>query len=787
MGDPLAVMLISFPESTHYDFAMQFLQRANATLPGIKSRSHHLEIEADNPVIGRLLQRISESRPVVFPYLGGTFHSWIITGKTRRQLDRTLTQVSRFVVPTYAEFATGNRLPQLKPFKKDGNRLQQLGAMLYPAGYYSWRSPVKHFDIVLRQLDMWMGLEEECPSFQVEQHPTYHSLHDVFDAALAATNWQEAEQCLQEMQQSHLITADNLAFLQVQLLAQQQRWLDIWRRPDFANLARMRMPRTVRAALLTAFHYSVILPFEQQEQWERALVSFKQARSELGLLLTGRFGLTQAPVIQVYAYQAAVEKDHDSLAQLSSVSTTQAAQTCIEQLQQILGSTTAGIPGIASSATPSTSSLRQARLALADLDYDSAIHFAGEVTQPAEKAILLMQIAFHSSDIPVAEEALLSYWEIPLEEQERLEEQYGFLRPYLKYLLEITNYISSGPNPPIAPSPPFIQNWLEWFDLVEADPDNPELMSSLDRLGASTDDRYWDQEKVKILSDKLLSFIVEPHSSLYPYTKIAIQRLVDYFLQDVDFPREEDAYGDLYETLYVSLLEKQATNQTTGFALLRLAEAILRRSPVQCDRLCENFIDWCEPPIPALEHWTLEAFDLLAEYGLAPGLLAMWYRDWISRLLDLPSSRERASLETWLIFGQWIQPGSDLLTRLQKALTAVTEKDIDNPVANLPDGYRIGIFSLRESSTARAKQLLLERNKNLDIRICLEKDLNAQAKALAQNSDLVVIVTTCLSHALTYGIGPYLKKDPVYPPSSGSTSVIRAVEEHLQKRSRGSA
>jgi hypothetical protein len=32
-----------------------------------------------------------------------------------------------------------------------------------------------------------------------------------------------------------------------------------------------------------------------------------------------------------------------------------------------------------------------------------------------------------------------------------------------------------------------------------------------------------------------------------------------------------------------------------------------------------------------------------------------------------------------------------------------------------------------------------------------------------------------------------LKKDPVYPPSSGSTSIIRAVEEHLRNMGRGLA
>lgn len=773
------MMIISFPESTHYDFAMQFLQRTNTALLGIRPRSHHLEIEASNPIIGRLLRRMSENRPIVFPYLGSTSHAWIIMGQTRRQLDGTLAQVSRFVVPTYAEFATNNRLPQLRPFKKDGTSLQQLGAVLYPAGYYSWRSPVKHFDIILRQLDMWMNLAEACPSFQVEQYPTYRSLHDVFEAALAAGNWQEAEQCLQEMQQLHLITADNLAFLHVQMLAQQQRWLDIWRRPDFTNLACMRMPRAVRTALLTAFHYSVILPFEQQEQWEAAFDAFKQARSKLGLLLTGRFGLTQAPVIHVYAYQAAVEKDHGSLTQLSSVSANQAARVCIEQLRQILGvgSTPADVVlGDGSSTTSSISPLRLARMALADLDYDSAIRFAEEMTQSAEKAVLLMQIAFHSSDIPVAEEALLSYWELPSEEQVRIEELYSFLSPCLKYLLEITNSAPSH----IASSP-LIQSWLEWFDVAEKDPDNSELMTSLDRLTVSTDDRCWNQEKVKILSDKLLSFIVEPRSFRYLYTKIAIQRLVDFFLQDSDFPREEDAYGDLYETLYVSLLEKQEVNQSTGFILLRLAEAILQRSPIQRDRLCKNLIDWCKTPIPALENWVLEAFDLLAEYGLVPGLLAAWYRDWVSHLLNLPGSRERANLETWLMFGKWIQPGPDLLNQLVRAVTVVTEKDIDNPVANLPDGYRISIFSLRESSTARAKQLLLKRNKNLDIRICLEKDLNAHAIALAQNSDLVVIVTTCLTHSLTYGIGPYLKKVPVYPQSSGSTSLVRAIEEYTSR------
>src|SRR5260370_28065882 len=121
-----------------------------------------------------------------------------------------------------------------------------------------------------------------------------------------------------------------------------------------------------------------------------------------------------------------------------------------------------------------------------------------------------MVVAFHSSDVPVAEEALLSYWELPLEEQVRLEELHSFLHPCLKYLLEITNYRASSSTPSHLSSSPLIQNWLEWFDVADKDPDNPELMTSLDPLSVSTDYRCCNQEKLKIFRYKLLSSIIVP-------------------------------------------------------------------------------------------------------------------------------------------------------------------------------------------------------------------------------------------------------------------------------------
>ncbi|MFV9504019.1 MAG: hypothetical protein AB4911_05570 [Oscillochloridaceae bacterium umkhey_bin13] len=63
---------------------------------------------------------------------------------------------------------------------------------------------------------------------------------------------------------------------------------------------------------------------------------------------------------------------------------------------------------------------------------------------------------------------------------------------------------------------------------------------------------------------------------------------------------------------------------------------------------------------------------------------------------------------------------------------------------------------------------------------CADKVLTEQARNLAQTADMAVIFTGCVKHALTYGIGPYVR-DPVYPASVGSTSILRAIEARAKR------
>jgi hypothetical protein len=778
--------LVQFGDPLRFEFALEFFSRANVAHFGLTAEASSHEISVNNPVLARLFTRLAAGEPVVLPYLKGNLHSWFLTATDKHDLDRLLLRTSRFIVPTYAEF--GNQqtsdsttpskgVPQWKPFDPTTNKLQQLGSTLYPGGYYTWRSPAQFLDSILDHLNLWLDLEENQPVLPLEQHPSYSDLHQVFNTALAARNWPEAEEVLGEIRRLNLSTADNIAFLQIQLLAQQGSWADLWARPDFSDLAKLRMPRAVRAALLTAFHYSVLLPLEEQNDWVAAMDAFKAARSRLGLLLTGRFGLTQPPVLAIFGYQAAIARDRLLWTELRTV-------TEDPHVQRVLAALEAWLPPPQVVPEITLSPVQQVRYALAESDYDRAHDLAVVIADLNTRMRLLLEIAFHSGDSGLAEEALYAYWELSDEIQTVIRESDAHVGQYIQFLEIITQ-----PSIPIkavevpVDEAEFITDWPEWWTRASSQVDSPELPLALERLATVGDAYSWTSAQLDTLNDQLLAVTTDAYLLSRPLIRKAFRQLTSLFLEDQEFPRDDDHYRTLYENLYLGWLEQKEINLSNGLILLRLVDALLQHNPTRSTALFQHIAEWLQTPIPALESVVLDALELFGEYGIASSLLAKWYRTWVSYLLTLPTHRDTLSLTSWLMFGNWIQPGEDLLRALERALETATAQSPHDLVSTLPVDYRIAIFSFDAAGAKRASDLLLMRNAHMKIDICTEKDLNEVAKTLARNANLVVIVTTCISHALTYGIRPYLATDPVYPISRGSTSIVRAIEDHLRKLS----
>jgi hypothetical protein len=677
-------------------------------------------------------------------------------------------------VPTYAildtvgrkEFSSGQR-----------NTIQELGKKLYPQGYYYvLRFRQEHRKQVLDRLGLWMKLEDESRDRRrPEVRPTYGTLYERFRSALASSQWETAEQIRQQLTDANLTSADNLLFLEIEQLAQQQRWSDISNHKDFFLLVRMQIPRAVRAALLTAFHQAYLLKDEQQGEWLKALESFQNNQPKLGQLLTARLLIKRDPVLRVYAYQAALEHNRAALLTLQKESENPETQECIKQLLLL--------PGLQGAETPLSEQTLSAQAlaidALLQHDYDAALLHTTNMPEGIEKTGLLLQIAYNTSDAPVAEDALLAYWDLPTAQQNDLQQRFPSLGDILDRLQQLIDVDDTTKEQFT------IADWIAWFERVQQEPDDPELIYSIPRLDAVTDERYWTVERILQLEKHLMQIIVEARIVQAPHVRDALWKLVDFFVREEAFPRMESAYQQLYETLYVALLEKPAKEELRASAIiLRLADALLRNAPDKYYTVFRNLKDWSgdSPPIPKLEPWALEAFEMLIDYGLQPAQLIEWYTSWVSYLLSIRTQHERTNLEGWRLLGDVIQPGQNLLDQLDRVLQETVQQEISKPIEDLPPDFRIAIYTLQAVAAERAKKLLLARNARLDIRICADEVLSKSAKINAQNAKLVVLVTTAMKHALFYGISSYLNPERVvYSESSGSTSIIRAIEKFAMR------
>lgn len=392
-----------------------------------------------------------------------------------------------------------------------------------------------------------------------------------------------------------------------------------------------------------------------------------------------------------------------------------------------------------------------------DGNYDVAARFAEEVDDPKTKLLLQMQIAFETRDQVLAEHVLLLFLELTGDEQEHLQQSYPFVRTIYEDLMHLLTPSKSLEQTEQPIQPPSITTWGNWFKRLSQQANDPALAHSLTYLVTISDDRFWTSERVTELKDLLFQIVMDDMLVSLPLVRDALFKLVEFFLRDEAFPRAEHDYQELYDGLYAGLLSKPAREELqNAFLLLRLADALLLTTPSKCVSIWHNLQEWSGEPMKKLESWALEAFEMLIDYGLEPTQLIPWYRTWFEWVQFKQLHRDRSNLLGWLSLGKVIQPGNDVLYSLQHFLEDLHQQEPVDIIGMLPEGYRICIFSLYQIAANRTRELLLERNQKLDVHICADEVLTNSARSLAQTSNMAVLVTTAMKHALSYGIMPYL-------------------------------
>ena len=170
-------MRIIYKDQTHYFFACHILELGDQKLYTLDPQN--LTVTVSHQTLGQLLSCIQSQQAVLLPDLNRAV--WLLTAPTLQQLEQARIHIQHLLVPAYAVFKQNIRLFQGQ------HALQQLGAQLYPYGYYVLQSRMEYTTDIFRHLDFWMHLEQQRPVPQeIIALPTYGALRRAFPTGVGS-------------------------------------------------------------------------------------------------------------------------------------------------------------------------------------------------------------------------------------------------------------------------------------------------------------------------------------------------------------------------------------------------------------------------------------------------------------------------------------------------------------------------------------------------------------------------------------------------------------------------
>ncbi|WP_149847122.1 hypothetical protein [Paenibacillus sp. 37] len=314
-------------------------------------------------------------------------------------------------------------------------------------------------------------------------------------------------------------------------------------------------------------------------------------------------------------------------------------------------------------------------------------------------------------------------------------------------------------------------NWYEWFNvMMEKQIPANILLSCMPDL----DSMEWSPSQIETIFDYFTELYVEEQTQI---SETLVPRLVDDTLKAPSFPRRE--MEKIYEILLILMDLSLSRSEENTLQFNRLVDGLLYLRPGSADQHWNAIEGWFDvTPFAALADLLLDAMDLFVDSPLVNEKMSELWNTWCQTLLQHILHGKMTRIREWYRIGKWVNGYYDTLLELKTALNIGFEQE--DPLSKL-NKQVITIFTLLEKPAKRASEYLTSRNPSLKIRLCLDDRLTDRAKEFARNSDISVVVTTHMSHALTYGIGEHLTSSPVYARSSGESAIIDAIEQYAEK------
>jgi hypothetical protein len=698
----------------------------------------------------QIVDRLDKGKPGVLVFHASETDSWFVTGKSQPELEYMMDILRRFIIPSYAVYDQDHAQFYLYSQDKD---LHKAAKELF-AGFYHFRSPKNNYDVIQSKIKQAIKLIDQSKSVPIINltHHSYRHWFEEFRTALSLQDWEDAEKIISTISTLNLTSSDNLSFLRIELYARQGQWQKVYEHPEYALLAQISTPRSIQQAMLNAFHYTNLVPHEQQENWDECLEVLKNERSKLGILLSERSGLTQDAILRIFAYLAVIDDEPNAFKKVQNDATNSDFQT------KYILSTLENRFTVISKPTETDEELSKKTFGLlSDGDLEMAWHYSEQIRDYIKRMIAQLKIARQSRDLQKREKIVNEYTKLPPENRDQL---HSFFSDCERIIDEIGREFT---------------DWQSWLDAVKNRKfDKERLEEELDMLLKFLEKNFWSSKNLSEMTDLFLNISNNEFETKGEY-KYLREKLLQFILDNHEIPQQTEVV-DFYQVLLMSITDGEKTQQRS-LALLKLFDGILQNKPSELEECINTFHKWFMDPNQFLQPNAIETLDLLVYYGATSYRVYDWFSRWARELLNQPSNFSYTDLLVWRSFCEWLK-----IPDIEKEFDKYLEKqDIavkNNPIVDFKENFQIAIFTFDVEAAKRAKKLLLEMNPKLDIRICEEKVNSKTVESLARNADMSVVVTTCLSHSIWYAIDSLVKNKVVLPKSRGAASIIDAIIQY---------
>lgn len=714
-------------------------------------------VRPDTPV---LLPRVSEAAK--------DMTIWYGLARDPRQARGLKEQLTAFVGPTYSDF-NGQQADL-----DDGDPIE--AAVKQHFAPYVFRLGVLNRDdrtTVSGQLELLRQLRSHMAARSPQiARPIGRILRDL-EMALVVRNELTANQILDELRSRGRLSALNLAFLQVRVLAEFERWPELQALSVYRSLLDSPRPARVTEALTRCIYASQFAPFEVAGDVTGAVLRFRQDEPRMGTLFHSRGALGSPDLLKAWMLRAVARGDRKQAIGLRDLMP--AGYVAIAWADALIASL--GPAHTASdSEVPASDPALRAREAFEVGDYDRAFELLLDC--PTTIAVLqrLIECALEIGSLDAARRAIEVVQSVSSDVRETALQRRTVLLSWERLTLVVPADAAST-QPASIPT-----DWGAWFKQLD-DSDPWAGAVEVARRGAvewPTDRLRSQPEEVALLADR---FAVTRSPASAELVRTIVPDLIRSFLP-ADGPVRE------FKPIYIGLLFLLSLDDGIGVddltALGQVVDAILQIGPTASSRTNEyqdvlDCLDAAWGRVQSGRHldWALGALDLLIAYNVGQHVSI---DPFLHRVVDgFRSWSRRIREDQWLLIDCL---ADDLGQRELLNGLRPTPAGADESRSRLTDALRgksVAIYTLTEQIGRRAARFLETAFEGVRVHLLHDKGSSDRLKQLCESADLFVVNTWDAKHAATGAIRSHRPQSAtsLFPKSKTAISILQAVVSYV--------